>query len=264
MRGVPHASQNFACGRFSCWHRGQCISSVSRFRIVSGQPGTRHGTRAAAGARLPGRPVGHGRPDPTPTRPRAPDGRFRAWFALEPVGEPHRRLRRVRTHVYAMLLTATRHPGVLTQPAGGPMGTGWHTRGVPACGPWRRERRDCPQATSPRFQGARRKSTLPTAKIFGGGGRGSLPPGVRGRGARARGARVPPLPRRSAARPAPAGAEPGRGVTGLAAAPGDGCPSPKPRPATRGFEFGSAAWQHGEGGLCAAGKRRAMPAALPA
>ena len=34
-----------------------------------------------------------------------------AWFALEPVG----RLRRVRTtHVYAMLLTATRRSGALT------------------------------------------------------------------------------------------------------------------------------------------------------
>jgi hypothetical protein len=30
-----------------------------------------------------------------------------AWFALEPVGRPHRRLRRVRTHVYATLLAAT-------------------------------------------------------------------------------------------------------------------------------------------------------------
>ena len=58
-----------------------------------------------------------------------------AWFALEPVGSPHRRLRRVRTHVYATLSTATRHPRVLTQPAGGPMGTGWHTRGVPGFGP---------------------------------------------------------------------------------------------------------------------------------
>jgi hypothetical protein len=101
VRGVPHASQNVACGRFSCWHRGQCIPSVSRVRIVRGLPGTpRHGTRAATGARLPGRPVGHGRPDPTLTRPRAPDGRF--WGVVRPgaCGRPHRRLRRVETHVY--------------------------------------------------------------------------------------------------------------------------------------------------------------------
>ena len=58
VRGVPHAPQNFACGRFSCWHRGQGILSVSRVRIVSGRPGQRHGTRAAAGARRPGRPPG--------------------------------------------------------------------------------------------------------------------------------------------------------------------------------------------------------------
>ena len=82
VRGVPHSPQNFACGRFSCWHRGHRIPSVSRVRIVSGQPGTRHGTRAAAGARHPGRSVGHGRPDPTPTRPRAPDGRF--WGVVRP------------------------------------------------------------------------------------------------------------------------------------------------------------------------------------
>ena len=25
------------------------------------------------------------------------------------------------------------------------MGTGWQARGVPGCGPWRRERGDCPQ-----------------------------------------------------------------------------------------------------------------------
>ena len=42
------------------------------------------------------------------------------------------------------------------------------------------------------------------------------------------------------------------------------CPSPKPRPATRGFEFGSAAWLHGERNAAEAGKDRAMPASLPA
>ena len=33
----------------------------------------------------------------------------------------------------------------MTQPAGGPPGNRWHTRGVPACDPRRRERRDRPQ-----------------------------------------------------------------------------------------------------------------------
>ena len=42
------------------------------------------------------------------------------------------------------------------------------------------------------------------------------------------------------------------------------CPSPKPRPATRGFEFGSAAWLHGEQNGAEARKDRAMPASLPA
>jgi hypothetical protein len=37
-----------------------------------------------------------------------------AWFALEPVERPRGRLRRVRTHVYATLLTATRRPGALS------------------------------------------------------------------------------------------------------------------------------------------------------
>ena len=53
-----------------------------------------------------------------PTLPRPGLGRQMggsgAWFALEPVGRPHRRLRRVRTHVYATLLTATRRPGALS------------------------------------------------------------------------------------------------------------------------------------------------------
>jgi hypothetical protein len=41
VRGVPHASQNVACGRFSCWHRGHRIPSVSRVRIVSACQGLR-------------------------------------------------------------------------------------------------------------------------------------------------------------------------------------------------------------------------------
>jgi hypothetical protein len=41
VRSVPHSSQNFACGRFSCWHRGHGIPSVSRVRIVSTYQGLR-------------------------------------------------------------------------------------------------------------------------------------------------------------------------------------------------------------------------------
>jgi hypothetical protein len=41
LRGVPCASQNVACGRFSCWHRGQGIPSVSRVWIVSACQGLR-------------------------------------------------------------------------------------------------------------------------------------------------------------------------------------------------------------------------------
>ena len=42
------------------------------------------------------------------------------------------------------------------------------------------------------------------------------------------------------------------------------CPSPKLRPATRGFEFGSAAWLHGEQNVAETGKDRARPGSLPA
>ena len=41
LKGLPHSSQNFACGRFSCWHRGHRIPSVSRVRIVSACQGLR-------------------------------------------------------------------------------------------------------------------------------------------------------------------------------------------------------------------------------
>jgi hypothetical protein len=44
--------------------------------------------------------------------------------ALEPVGRPRGRLRRVRTHGYAVLLTATRRPGALTPTRLSPTGTG--------------------------------------------------------------------------------------------------------------------------------------------
>ena len=54
----------------------------------------------------------------------------------------------------------------------------------------------------------------------------------------------------------------GDGVPCGAPAP-RGCPSPKPRPATRGVEFGSAAWLHGEQNVAEAGQDRAMPASLP-
>jgi hypothetical protein len=114
VSGVPHASQNVACGRFSCWHRGQCIPSVSRFRIVRGQPGTasRHPGSHQSSASRPS--LGARQPDPSASRPRAPDGRFRASSPRYPNRGASRHLRRVRTHVYATLLTATRGPGALT------------------------------------------------------------------------------------------------------------------------------------------------------
>ncbi len=72
VRGVPHSSQNVACGRFSCWHRGHRIPSVSRVRIVSAcrdsaspPPGDR---RTSASLAVP---WGHG----SPTLPRAGLGR---------------------------------------------------------------------------------------------------------------------------------------------------------------------------------------------
>jgi ketosteroid isomerase-like protein len=60
------------------------------------------------------------------------------------------------------------------------MGTGWHTRGVPACGPWPRERRDCPQQPRQDVGWARRKSTLPhRKKILAKAGRVPDPRGAR-------------------------------------------------------------------------------------
>jgi hypothetical protein len=84
--GAPHSSQNLACGRFSRWHRGQCIPSVSRFRIASaGQDqASRHpgGRRSSASPTVP---RGYGSPDPTASRPPAP-----AWLplAVSPLADP--------------------------------------------------------------------------------------------------------------------------------------------------------------------------------
>jgi len=82
VRGVPHSPQNFCPLGFSCWHRGQGIWSGSPVRIVSGQPGTasRHPGRRDSSASRPFHGVR--RPDPTATRPRAPDGRF--WGVVRP------------------------------------------------------------------------------------------------------------------------------------------------------------------------------------
>jgi hypothetical protein len=104
VKGVPHSRQNLACGGLSCWHRGHRIPSVSRVRIRQRRPGTTcHGIgRPPEPAPRPS--LRFGSPDPTPTRPRALDGRF--WSVVHPVGRPHRQLRRARTHVYAVLLTA--------------------------------------------------------------------------------------------------------------------------------------------------------------
>ncbi len=82
VRNVPHAPQNFWPLGFSCWHRGQGIWSGSPVRIVSGQRGTasRHPGRRQSSA---SRPFHRARcPDPTPTPPRAPDGRF--WGVARP------------------------------------------------------------------------------------------------------------------------------------------------------------------------------------
>jgi hypothetical protein len=100
FKGPAHSSQNFACGRFSCWHRGQGISDVSRFRLGAGQDHAAPDPFAPAGVRRSGRCVGHGRPDRTPTRPRAPDRRFRPSLPDTRHGGS-RPLRRVSTHVYA-------------------------------------------------------------------------------------------------------------------------------------------------------------------
>ena len=71
---------------------------VSRFRIVRGQPGTASAPGQPPALGVPAVPWGTG----APTLPRPGLGRQMggsgAWFALEPVGRPHRRLRRVRTH----------------------------------------------------------------------------------------------------------------------------------------------------------------------
>ena len=82
LKGLAHSSQNFACGRFSCWHRGHRIPSVSRVRIVQRRQAhaSRHPGRRRSSASRPFR--GDGRPDPTATRPRAPDGRF--WGVVRP------------------------------------------------------------------------------------------------------------------------------------------------------------------------------------
>jgi hypothetical protein len=57
-RDAPHSSQNWACGQFSRWHRGQGMPSVSRFPIASCRPGQSvTAPRAAAGARRSDRPL---------------------------------------------------------------------------------------------------------------------------------------------------------------------------------------------------------------
>ena len=76
--GPPHSSQNFACGRFSCWHRGQCISDVSRFRLAAGHDHASPDPAAAAGTWRPGRPRGATTVQTLPDwRPQAPAGLLR-------------------------------------------------------------------------------------------------------------------------------------------------------------------------------------------
>ena len=97
LQGLPHSPQNFIVGAFSCWHRGHRIPSVSRVRIVSAYQGLRvtaSGPPPELG--VPAVLWGTG----APTLPRPGLGRQMggsgAWLALEPVGRPHRRFRRVR------------------------------------------------------------------------------------------------------------------------------------------------------------------------
>jgi hypothetical protein len=69
------------------------------------------------------------------------------------------------------------------------MGTGWYPRDVPACG-LAAGTSEWSQNNLAKMSGGRRKSILPTVRIFWGRRGGSQTPGVRGRGrAGARGAR---------------------------------------------------------------------------
>ena len=78
FRGPVHSSQNFACGRFSCWHRGQCIANVSRFRLAAGHDHASPDPWAAAGTWRPGRPRGATAVPTLPDwRPQAPAGLLR-------------------------------------------------------------------------------------------------------------------------------------------------------------------------------------------
>ena len=90
LRGVPHASQNVACGRFSCWHRGHRIPSVSRVRIVSAcrdsasrHPGSRRSSASrpspggTAAPTLPRAGLGRQPPAPLPVSPLADSVAFR-------------------------------------------------------------------------------------------------------------------------------------------------------------------------------------------
>ena len=119
LTGLAHSSQNFACGRFSCWQRGQCISNGSRFRLAAGHDHASPDPGQPPELGVPAVPWGTG----VPTVPRPGLGRQMGDSGR---GSPKRlsgdpnRLRRVKPHVYATLLPATRHPEVLTQPAGGP------------------------------------------------------------------------------------------------------------------------------------------------
>ena len=71
-----------ACGRFSRWHRGQCISNVSRFRLAAGHDHASPDPWAAAGTRRAGRSGGHG----CPALPRPGLGRQTADSGVSPDG----------------------------------------------------------------------------------------------------------------------------------------------------------------------------------
>ena len=71
VRGVPHSPQNFTCGRSRAGTGDIAYRASPESGSSAACQAQRHGTRAAAGARRPGRSVGTG----APTLPRPGLGR---------------------------------------------------------------------------------------------------------------------------------------------------------------------------------------------
>ncbi len=180
VKGPAHSSQNFACGRFSCWHRGQCISNVSRFRLAC-----RPRSRGADPGPPPelGFPAVRGARAPRPYRDPASGARWAVSGEVRP-GACEETPSAAPTSQYSRL----RHAPDSYTPSWGldptrlrPQGTGWHTRGVPACGPWRREREIVHNTLAkisrgaPKIDPPYRKNFLGDARRFPYRGRGSTP-----------------------------------------------------------------------------------------